>query len=163
MLATMITLPAIITVTTLVGMAATSAQAAPRPPSTSAPVPVSAHAAKAAPAAAAKSDCPSTYFCVWVNSGYNNGPGKFGGNNDNWSNFSHSGCQSGTWNNCASSGYNHGSSGLGVEVYNGINRGGASACLPQGWSLSNFSGFVYPGTSVGFNDSISSNLWTSIC
>ena len=112
---------------------------------------------------AAKSDCPITYFCVWNSSGYTDGPGKFGGNNANWSNFSHSSCPTGTWNNCASSGYNNGTSGLGVGVWNGVNYGGASACLPQGWSLSNFAGYVWPGTSISFNNAIGSNFWVNSC
>jgi Peptidase inhibitor family I36 len=126
-----------------------------------APVSTAAHDSGVEPAA--MSDCPATDFCVWVNSGYNNGPAKFGGPNPDWRIFSHSSCQTGNWSDCASSGYNHGTSGLGVEVWQNINYGGASACLPRGWHLDNFAGFVYPGTSVSFNDSISSNFWTSNC
>jgi len=109
------------------------------------------------------SACTSTYFCVWVNKDYNDGPGKFAKDNPYWSDFPKASCPSGTWNNCASSGWNHGTSGLGVEVWQYQNYGGASACLPRGWRLANFAGYVYPGTSVSFNDSISSNYWTSIC
>lgn len=110
----------------------------------------------------AMSACPSTDFCVWVNKNYNDGPGKFGGDNQYWSKFPHKSCPTGTWDNCASSGWNHGTSGLGVEVYQG-NYGGAAACLPRGWHLANFAGYVYPGTNVKFNDTISSNYWTSNC
>ena len=109
-------------------------------------------------------DCPSTYFCFWVNSGYGDGPGKFSGANDNWGDYSHSTCASGTWNNCASSGYNHGTSGLGVEVWNGTGYTGYSACLPKDWSNSNFANLVWPNSgNTAFNDSISSNYWTSLC
>lgn len=111
----------------------------------------------------AMGDCPSTYFCFWVNSGYNDGPGKFSGSNTNWGDYSHSSCGSGTWSDCASSGYNHGTSGLGVEVWSGTGYTGLSACLPKDWYNSNFANLVWPGTSTSFNDSISSNYWTSIC
>src|SRR6266571_2687396 len=157
-----ISLPMLIAGSALLAVAASPAQAVtPTPPSASAPISTSAHASTAA-VSAALSDCPSTYFCVWKNSGYNDGPAKFAGNNTDWRAFSHASCPSGNWNDCASSGYNHGTSGLGVEVWQNINYGGASACLPRGWQLSNFAGYVYPGTNVSFNDSISSNFWTSI-
>ena len=108
-------------------------------------------------------DCPSTYFCFWVDAGYSGGPGKFSGNNTNWGAYSHSTCNNGTWADCASSGYNHGTSGLGVEVWSGTGYTGLSACLPRGWSNDNFANLVWPGTSTSFNDSISSNYWTSNC
>lgn len=111
----------------------------------------------------AQSDCPATNFCVWVNSGYSDGPGKFAGANTNWGIFAHASCQTRTWNNCASSGFNNGTSGLGVEVWDGTGYTGLSACLPRGWHTSTFSGLVWPGSNTSFNDSISSNYWTSIC
>ncbi|MEV5954377.1 peptidase inhibitor family I36 protein [Streptomyces sp. NPDC051987] len=120
-------------------------------------------AASAAVSPQAIGDCPSTYFCFWVNSGYNDGPGKFSGANTNWGDYSHSSCSGGTWNNCASSGYNHGTSGLGVEVWNGTGYTGLSACLPKDWSNNNFANLVWPDSSTSFNDSISSNYWTSAC
>ncbi|MER5515974.1 peptidase inhibitor family I36 protein [Streptomyces sp. NPDC048254] len=132
-------------------------------PAAAAPQAVQGAAASAAVSPQAIGDCPSTYFCFWVNLNYGDGPGKFSGANDDWSDYSHSTCASGTWNNCASSGYNHGSSGLGVEVWNGTGYTGSSACLPKDWSNSNFANLVWPGTSTSFNDSISSNYWTSIC
>jgi hypothetical protein len=130
-------------------------------PSASAPTSTSAHDSGAAPAAL--SDCPATNFCFWVNAGYNDGPGRLSGDNPDWRIFAHGSCQTRNWSDCASSGFNNGTSGLGVEVWQNINYGGASACLPRGWRLDNFAGFVYPDTNVGFNDSISSNFWTSIC
>jgi hypothetical protein len=149
----------------ILAISGASAQAsAPSHAFTAVPAVAGAPVTNHAPTApAVKSDCPATYFCVWNSSGYSDGPAKFAGNNTNWGNFSHSSCPSGTWNDCASSGFNNGTSGFGVEVWQNINYGGASACLPRGWSLNNFAGFVYPGTSVSFNNSISSNFWTSIC
>ncbi|RPE43741.1 peptidase inhibitor family I36 [Streptomyces sp. Ag109_O5-1] len=111
----------------------------------------------------AKSDCPSTYFCFWQDAGYPGTPGKFSGNNTNWGAYSHSGCANGTWSDCASSGYNHGTSGLGVEVWSGTSYTGLSACLPKDWSHNDFSQLVWPDTDTSFNDSISSNFWTSNC
>ncbi|MEV0738753.1 peptidase inhibitor family I36 protein [Streptomyces sp. NPDC050549] len=128
-----------------------------------APQAVQGAAASAVVSPQAIGDCPSTYFCFWVNSGYNDGPGKFSGSNTNWGAYSHSTCGNGTWSDCASSGYNHGTSGLGVEVWSGTGYTGLSACLPKDWSNSNFANLVWPGTSTSFNDSISSNYWTSAC
>lgn len=122
--------------------------------------PTSAHSAMTP---TAKSDCPAGSFCVWKDANYSDGPGKFAGDNADWTNFSHSSCSSGTWNNCASSGFNNGTSGLGVSVRQLVGGGGDAACLPRGWSLSDFSGYVWPGTSDSFNDSISANFWTSAC
>ena len=140
-----------------------SAQAVPAAsaPSASAPTSTSPHDTGAAPAAL--SDCHATNFCFWVNAGYNDGPGQLSGDNTDWRAFGHASCQTHNWSDCASSGFNDGTSGLGVEVWQNINYGGASACLPRLWRLNNFAGFVYPGTSVSFNDSISSNFWTSNC
>jgi Peptidase inhibitor family I36 len=143
---------------------------APAAPSTSAPVRAGADSTTETPkttplasgAPSAQSDCPAGDFCVWVNAGYSDGPARFAGNNANWLDFSHSTCQTGTWSDCASSGYNHGNYDA-VEVYRDINYGGDSACLPLGWSLSNCAGYVWPGTGDNFNDSISSNYWFSGC
>ncbi|MEU2622943.1 peptidase inhibitor family I36 protein [Streptomyces sp. NPDC007157] len=132
-------------------------------PAAAAPQAVSGTTASASVSPQAIGDCPSTYFCFWVNSGYGDGPGKFSGANTNWGAYSHSSCSTGTWSDCASSGYNHGTSGLGVEVWRDINYSGLSACLPKDWSNSNFANLVWPGTSTSFNDSISSNYWTSAC
>jgi hypothetical protein len=138
--------------------AATPGNAAP---AASQPVSTGAHDSGVTPAAL--SDCPPSDFCVWVNAGYSDGPAKFGGPNPDWRAFSHSSCKTGNWSDCASSGFNNGTSGLGVEAWQNINYGGASACLPRGWRLNNFAGSFYPGTSVSFNDSISSNQWVSLC
>ncbi|MFG1807454.1 peptidase inhibitor family I36 protein [Streptomyces sp. NPDC049040] len=114
-------------------------------------------------APAAKSDCPAGSFCVWVNSNYSDGPAKFSGNNSDWTQFSHASCASGTWNNCATSGFNNGTSGLGVVVWQLVGGSGDGACLPRGWALSDFQGYVWPNTTDSFNDSISANVWSSNC
>ncbi|MGW4907878.1 peptidase inhibitor family I36 protein [Streptomyces sp. NPDC004270] len=132
-------------------------------PAAAAPQAVQGAEASTAVSPQAITDCPSTYFCFWMDAGYPGAPGKLSGSNPDWRVFSHTGCANGTWSDCASSGYNHGTSGLGVEVYRDINYSGLSACLPKDWSNSNFANLVWPGTSSSFNDSISSNYWTSIC
>lgn len=117
-----------------------------------------------APAAAqaSTSQCGATYFCVWNNTGYTDGPAQFAGNNQNWTDFAHSTCPSGTWNDCASSAYNHGTSGKGVNVYIDSDYRTASSCIPAGAEVSNLSSQAYTnGKSV--NNSISSNVWTSTC
>jgi len=116
----------------------------------------------ATPAAASMSQCASGFFCVWNATGFTDGPGSFGGNNQNWSLFSHSTCPSGTWNNCASSAYNHGSSGLGVNIYVDIDYATGSFCFPQGTSETNLSVYTYTN-GANVNNSISSNFWTSTC
>lgn len=116
----------------------------------------------ATPAAASLSQCASGFICVWNATGYTDGPGSFGGSNQNWSLFSHSTCPSGTWNNCASSVYNHGSSGLGVNVYVDIDYATGSLCVPQGAGASDLSVWQYTN-GANANNSISSNFWTSTC
>ena len=106
------------------------------------------------------SDCPSTWFCVWVNAGWEGGvppgiPGKFQGPNPTWAAFSQAGCPSDNWNNCASSGWNRDA--MAIEVWQFANYTGASACLKAGWQLKDFAGYIWPGTNIPFNDSITSN------
>jgi hypothetical protein len=131
----------------------------PNPPS---PVNGSAAGAEASTTITpdAMSDCPSGDFCVWVNADWGGGapagiPAKFQGANATWAIFPQSGCPSGNWSNCASSGWNR--RGLAIEVWQFANDTGASACLKAGWSLDDFAGYDWPGTSIPFNDSITSN------
>ena len=161
---------AVVSAFALVGAAAvpSAASAAPVPagaapvPTSAAPTPISG-GANSILTPRAIGDCPATYLCVWVNINYNGGPAKFAGNNSSWSAFPSGGCQVHSWNDCASSGYNHGTSGLGVDVYRDIYYGGNAACLPKGWNYADFTKLVWPGTSHTFNDSISSNFWTDAC
>jgi hypothetical protein len=150
---------------TLVGAAAapSAAFASTAPvPTSAAPTPISGGANSVLPRRVI-GDCPATYLCVWVNANYSGGPAKFAGNNDHWSAFPSQGCQVRSWNDCASSGYNHGTSGLGVEVYRDNYYSGLQACLPKGWHNGDFSKLVWGGTNNTFNDSISSNFWTDAC
>jgi hypothetical protein len=106
--------------------------------------------------------CGSGNFCFWNNANFNDGPGQVSGNNANFTVFSHSSCPYGTWNDCISSVYNNGTSGLGVNVYRDANYLGPSFCV------SDNSGYAYlptyyTNTTVVLNDSISSNKWTTAC
>lgn len=143
-----------------VAVAATAASAAPGLNS-AAPSSVAGDSTTITPQAIG--DCPATYLCVWVNINYSLGPARFAGNNDHWSAFHSDACQVKSWNDCASSGFNNGTSGLGVEVWRDTYYKGAPACLPKGWHHPDFTKLVWPGTSFTFNDSISSNKWTDLC
>lgn len=112
---------------------------------------------------AAESACPASYFCAWVNANYSIGPGQWAGDNPNWLDFAESSCASHTWNDCASSIYNHGTSGDSVEVYQNVNYGGASACISDNTAYADLADYVYPGTDISMNDSISSNYWNTLC
>lgn len=122
--------------------------------------------AGAAPAAAernqitpaAMSDCPSSYFCVWVNSDFNDGPGKWQNNEGNYANWPHGTCQTGNWGNCASSVYNHGNS-CRVSFYDGVNGTGAFYfALPRGSFLANLA-LDHWSDGSSPNDKISSHQW----
>ncbi|MEY9992910.1 hypothetical protein ABIE67_004942 [Streptomyces sp. V4I8] len=108
-------------------------------------------------------DCPSTYFCFWSDINYGGAMGKVAGDNPTWTAFRQPACPTGTWNDCASSGYNHGASGMGVRVYESANYGGRNLCLPKGWHHPEFTKVYWPGTSTSINDKISSNKWTWDC
>lgn len=127
------------------------------------------HGAVNAPRTTAAPCNEPTYFCFWVNSGYGGNMGKFAGPNPNWGLFKDSECvypaaahdADGTWNDCASSGYNDGTSGDAVVVYQNTNMGGEDACLPDhSTAYSDFASYTYGDGSASLNDSISSNSWT---
>jgi hypothetical protein len=124
-------------------------------------------AAQAAVSPMAVSDCKETFFCFWVSADYKVAMGKVAGDNKSWTAFAQSACEKGTWNDCASSGYNHGTSGMGVRVYENSNYNqdvsGGSKCLPKGWQGSTFTRVYWAGTSTSINDKISSNKWTWDC
>ncbi|MEV1085748.1 peptidase inhibitor family I36 protein [Streptomyces sp. NPDC050211] len=103
-------------------------------------------------------DCPSTNFCFWDDINYGGPLGKVTGNNRTWTAFRQTACPSGTWNDCASSAYNHGTTGLGVHVYEHTDYRGLSDCIPRGW-YGNLTGRVWDGTWTVINDQISSNYW----
>jgi hypothetical protein len=62
--------------------------------------------------------CPASYLCVWVNSNFGGDRGKFEDKNTNWTEFKDHECYypaaahdaDGTWNDCASSAYDNGTS-----------------------------------------------------
>ncbi|WP_405853862.1 peptidase inhibitor family I36 protein [Streptomyces sp. NBC_01515] len=114
--------------------------------------------------AAVPSGCSAGNFCFWNNSYYGDGPGQVSGNNSNYTVFPHSSCPYQTWNDCISSVYNDGTSGLGVAVYldAGDSRTSASWCVPDNVGYTLLPQY-YPGTTTVLNDSISANFWTSAC
>ncbi|WP_377267543.1 peptidase inhibitor family I36 protein [Peterkaempfera sp. SMS 1(5)a] len=108
--------------------------------------------------------CSAGNFCFYNNAEYNDGPGQLSGNNANFTVFSHPSCQTHTWNDCISSVYNHGTSGLGVNVYRDANYSGAVFCVPDNVAYA-YLPAAYPYTLglIPLNDSISSNKWTTDC
>jgi hypothetical protein len=105
--------------------------------------------------------CPSTYLCFWVNSGFTANWGKFAGNNPSWGAYSQSECAGGTWNDCASSLYNNGSTEQALVWQNNSYKGGY-ACVARGTTMySNLANWTYANNSASMNDSISSNDWTT--
>ncbi len=129
---------------------------------------IAAGAMMAAPAAsaagtiqpAAMSNCPAGYLCFWVNSGYGGAMGKFAGNNSWWGQYGQAQCQTGNWNDCAASLYNHGNYGA-VYVYQDVNYGGGRACAARGTAWSNLTTLHF-NNGAGMNDAISSNQWRSV-
>lgn len=119
-----------------------------------------AQAAQTTPAV--PSGCGSGNFCFWNNANFDDGPGQVSGDNANYTEFPHASCPYGTWNDCISSLYNNGTSGLGVDVFLDANYGLPDMCIPDNSGYAVLPEY-YPGTSVVLNDSISSNLWTNDC
>lgn len=135
-------------------IAAPAASAAPAAPA------VQSAAVAGAVVPAATSSCPAGYLCFWVNAGYTGNMGKFAGNNPWWGQFSQAQCKSGTWNDCASSLYNHGNYDA-VFVYQDINYGGGRACVARGTAWSNLT-TMYSNDGHGLNDAITSNQWRTV-
>ncbi|KMS69990.1 hypothetical protein ACM01_32850 [Streptomyces viridochromogenes] len=105
-------------------------------------------------------DCPGAHLCVWVDADYGGPMGTFEHSNNSWTPYSQPKCtKTGNWSDCASSGYNNGTSGLGVRVYEDVNHKGGSKCLPKGWKGSTFTRVYWDGTSTNINDKVSSNKW----
>jgi hypothetical protein len=108
-------------------------------------------------------DCPQTYFCVWVDGNYQGPRGQFQDSNPSWGSFYQSACRSGTWSDCASSGFNNGTSGMGVVVWDESGYYGHSRCLPKGWRHPYFTQVYWGDGSANINDKISSNEWSWNC
>ncbi|MFJ9899949.1 peptidase inhibitor family I36 protein [Streptomyces sp. NPDC091280] len=112
--------------------------------------------------AAVPSGCTAGNFCFWNNAYYDDGPGQVSGNNNNYTAFAHASCPHQTWNDCISSVYNDGTSGLGVAVYLDAGPSGVSWCVPDNTGYALLPTY-YPNTTTVLNDSISANKWTSAC
>ncbi|GAB2958965.1 hypothetical protein GCM10023080_018570 [Streptomyces pseudoechinosporeus] len=109
-------------------------------------------------------DCPQTYFCVWVDGNYQGPRGQFRDTNGSWHDFHQSACRTGTWHWCASSGFNNGTSGMGVVVWEHAGYFGHSRCLPKGWRHPYFTQVHWDDApTVNINDKIGSNEWRSDC
>lgn len=108
---------------------------------------------------AGMSACPLTYFCVWNKANFSDGPGKWANAEWNYTNWSHDSCPHGSWNDCASSVYNHGQS-CKVTFYENIDFEGAFFYqLPRGSYLANLALDKWSdGTSP--DNKISSHNWT---
>ncbi|QFZ20127.1 peptidase inhibitor family I36 protein [Saccharothrix syringae] len=107
-------------------------------------------------AMAAPAGCDLGNVCFWVNSGYRDGPGQLAGTNNDWRVFAHGSCPGDTWNNCASSVYNHGRS-CWAYLWDGFNRTLGTLGnigLNREVGISNLADW-------GFNDAASSNSWSN--
>lgn len=114
-------------------------------------------AAAPAVAAAAPSGCSAGNLCFWNGTGYSDGPGELAGSNSNWAVFSHSTCGSGTWNNCASSLYNNGTSCTAV-VWLSAGYTEGNEYLAKGQGVTNLATW---NTDTGpWNNNISANSWS---
>jgi hypothetical protein len=116
------------------------------------------HAAEHAAAVAAFDGCTSTYLCFWVNKNQGGAEHKVSGNNSDWANFAESQCASNTWNNCASSIVNAGTSGLGAQEFQNVGFGGGQFCMFDDEYISNLTSETWTDGDT-MNDSISSNTW----
>lgn len=111
----------------------------------------------AAPAGQAASCAGTGALCLYVNSGFVDGPGKLTGSNADWRAFAHASCQTRNWSDCVSSIDNETSTGN--TVFKNINGGGDSRCILTDTSFSNLATAKYvTGAKSIMNDSISSNL-----
>jgi hypothetical protein len=139
------------------------------------PLAGSAHAATAPPPAAAAAATSATQLaeptscashpgdlCIYNNAGYKDGPGLFAGDNANWTQFPHTSCPKGTWNDCVSSLWNNGNVDA-VSLYENANYGMPGACWVKGTGASDLNGLDYPGTNINMNDTFSSNYWFANC
>jgi len=124
------------------------------------------HPATAAAAARPMSDiadCQAAdptraYVCWWVGA---NQTGKMHPVRDaisNWTTQKEATCQSGTWNDCASTLYNDSSS-RGAWFYYSANDKGNYFCIVPGTYVNDLTKYDYANSVVPVNDTISSNRW----
>lgn len=149
-----------VTAAALLAVALTSQAATAAPGTHSAPAsPAAAMTPATITPAAVPSGCSATFLCFWVNINFNGGPGKLSGNNSSWFAFSHSGCQNGTWADCASSLFNDGTQ-CTAHVYFLTGFGHPELSLSRGTGIANLVNVpLGGGVSGNWNDNIESNNW----
>ncbi|MFI5841549.1 peptidase inhibitor family I36 protein [Catenuloplanes sp. NPDC051500] len=118
---------------------------------------VLAESAPAAAAAAAPPNCTPTNLCFWNYINYSDGPGRLSGSNPNWGAFSHASCPSGTWNDCASSLFNNGTS-CTAHVYYYTNYGTPVHNIGIGGARTNLANYS-TGLGNTWDNNIRSNNW----
>jgi Peptidase inhibitor family I36 len=160
--------PALVFGTMLTASAASAQTSVAAAHASAAPEPTPHGTAPRASVASAPCNEP-TFVCFWVGSNWSGDMGKFAGSNEFWGDYPEHECvypaaahdADKTWNDCASSIYNDGTSGLGVDVYQNSKYGGAVSCIPDKSTIySDLADWQYgSNTSVNMNDSISSNNW----
>ena len=140
----------------LVSLSAVPVQAASQRPADHATAQAAVHAA----AVSAFEGCASTYLCFWVNKNEGGAEHQLSGNNSDWVNLPESQCTTKTWNDCASSIVNAGTSGLGAQEFQSINYKGGQFCMYDDEYISNLGSgsWTWPDGAT-MNDSISSNNW----
>jgi len=113
-----------------------------------------------APAQAAPSGCASGALCAWEDENYLTNSttvhASFFGNNQHWSDFAQSACQSGNWNDCASSIFNNGTQ-CTAHVYWDAGFGLPRINVPRGTGYAQLDQNMPDGRN--WNDKISSNNW----
>jgi Peptidase inhibitor family I36 len=103
------------------------------------------------PVEPAISTCEATYLCFWVGNEYTGSRGRVSGDNPTWTRFAQPNCPSGTWNDCASSAKNRGTS-CTAHVYSDVDYRGTHHAIGRGGDRP-FLAFYW------LNDAISSNRW----
>src|SRR5450755_3556872 len=152
----LLALLSVISAGALVSLSAVPVQAATQGSADHATAQATAHAA----AVAAFDGCASSFLCFWVNKNEGGAEHQLSGNNSDWVNLSESQCATKTWNDCASSIVNAGTSGLGAQEFQSINYGGGQFCMSDDEYISNLAGADWTWTDgKTINDSISSNNW----
>ncbi|MBU2668097.1 peptidase inhibitor family I36 protein [Actinoplanes bogorensis] len=108
--------------------------------------------------------CDSGSFCVWVNANFNDGPGQWPNNSNNYLSWSHASCgylNLRTWNNCASSVFNNGNN-CNIQLYDDVNYGTGRGYynLARGGRLANLT-IDKMSDGQPMNDRLSSHKWCS--
>jgi hypothetical protein len=111
--------------------------------------------------AMADTTCASGDLCFWVNENKGGLKGRVSGTNRRWSAFIQSQCQTGTWDNCASSVQNNGAH-CDARVFSAFDFGGPQLLVHRGEYIANLQdrddGL---GLFEDWGDRISSNDWTN--